>query len=114
LASPFVLPEDPARTGRPRGAGSGAAAPAARPARVPHLLYAVAAWSSLRWLHRVEHPSLIVAGEADPSAPLRNAGLLDARMPNARLHLVKGGGHLFLRDEPQNVVGPITACLEED
>ena len=77
-------------------------------------LYAVAGWSSLPWLHRVAHPSLIVAGDEDPSVPLRNARLLAARLPDARLHVVTGGGHLFLLDEPQNVVGPISAFLDEE
>lgn len=77
-------------------------------------LYAVAGWSSLPWLHRVPHRTLIVAGDQDPSVPLRNARLLAARLPDARLHVVKGGGHLFLLDEPQNVVGPIRAFLDED
>ena len=36
-------------------------------------LYAVAGWSSLPWLHRVQQPTLVVAGEDDPSVPLRNA-----------------------------------------
>ena len=72
-------------------------------------LYAVAGWSSLPWLHRVPHPSLIVAGEEDPSVPLGNARMLAARLPNARLHVVEGGGHLFLLDEPQNVVDPRSA-----
>src|SRR5215218_824981 len=76
-------------------------------------LYAAAGWSSLPWLHRVRHPSLIVAGEKDPSVPLANARLLAARLPDARLHVVDGGGHLFLHDEPQNVVGPIGAFLDE-
>lgn len=61
----------------------------------------------------VQHPSLIVAGEDDPSVPLRNARLLAARLPNARLHVVNGGGHLFLLDEPQNVVGAIRAFLDD-
>jgi poly(3-hydroxyoctanoate) depolymerase len=76
-------------------------------------LYAAAGWSSLPWLHRVRHPSLIVAGEKDPSVPLANARLLAARLPDARLHVVEGGGHLFLHDEPENVVGPIGAFLDE-
>src|SRR5215213_9012103 len=77
-------------------------------------VYAITGWFSLPWLHRVEHPSLIVAGEEDPSVPLRNARLLAARMPDARLHVVKRGGHLFLLDEPQNAVGPIRAFLDGD
>ena len=71
-------------------------------------------WSSLPWLHRVPHRSLIVAGEDDPSVPLRNARVLAARLPDARLHVVKRGGHLFLLDEPENVVGAISAFLDEN
>jgi pimeloyl-ACP methyl ester carboxylesterase len=48
--------------------------------------------TSLPWLHRMPHPALLVAGEKDPSVPLRNARVLAARLPNARLHIVKGGG----------------------
>jgi poly(3-hydroxyoctanoate) depolymerase len=77
-------------------------------------LYAVAGWSSLPWLHRVGHPTLVVAGEDDPSVPVRNARLLAARLPDARLHVVDGGGHLFLLDEPENVVGPIRNFLDQD
>ncbi|MBV9802205.1 MAG: alpha/beta fold hydrolase [Solirubrobacterales bacterium] len=77
-------------------------------------LYAVAGWSSLPWLHRLPQPSLVVAGEQDPSVPLRNARILAGRIPDARLHVVKGGGHLFLLDEPENVGGAIRAFLDED
>jgi poly(3-hydroxyoctanoate) depolymerase len=64
-------------------------------------LYAVAGWSSLRWLHRLPHPSLIVAGEEDPSVALRNARLLAERLPDARLHVVKRGGHLSFSMNPR-------------
>ena len=40
--------------------------------------------------------------------------MLAARLPNARLHVVKGGGHLILLDEPENVVGAIETFLDED
>jgi poly(3-hydroxyalkanoate) depolymerase len=76
-------------------------------------LYAVAGWTSLRWLHRVEHPTLVVAGGEDPCVPLRNGRLLASRLPNGRLHVVKGGGHLFLLDEPENVAGEIRTFLDE-
>jgi poly(3-hydroxyalkanoate) depolymerase len=77
-------------------------------------LYAVAGWSSLPWLHRVSQRTLVVAGEDDPSVPVRNGRLLASRLPDARLHVVKGGGHLFLLDEPETVVGVISAFLDED
>jgi poly(3-hydroxyalkanoate) depolymerase len=77
-------------------------------------LYSAAGWSSLRWLHQLPHHTLVVAGEQDPSVPLRNARVLAARVPNARLHVVKGGGHLLLLDEPENVAGAICAFLDAD
>jgi poly(3-hydroxyalkanoate) depolymerase len=76
-------------------------------------LYAAAGWSSLRWLKRLPQPTLVVAGDQDPSVPLRNARLLAAKLPDARLHLVKGGGHLFLLDEPENVVEAIRGFLDD-
>jgi len=77
-------------------------------------LYAAAGWSSLPWLHRVTQPALVVAGDDDPSVPVLNGRLLARRLPNARLHVVKGGGHLFLLDEPHSAVPQITAFLDED
>jgi len=56
----------------------------------------------------------VVAGEDDPSVPLRNARVLASRLRDARLHVVKRGGHLFLLDEPENVVGPIRGFLDDD
>ena len=35
-----------------------------------------------------------------------------ARLPHARLHVVKGGGHLFLLDEPESVAGVIRDFLD--
>jgi len=51
-------------------------------------------------------PALVVAGEDDPSVPLRNGRVLAARLPTP-LYVVKGGGHLFLLDEPESVAGVI-------
>jgi poly(3-hydroxyalkanoate) depolymerase len=77
-------------------------------------LYAISGWSSVPWLHRLRQPTLVVAGEDDPSVPLRNSRILASRVPDARLHVVRGGGHLFLLDEPENVAGTIRAFLDED
>jgi pimeloyl-ACP methyl ester carboxylesterase len=40
--------------------------------------------------------------------------MLAGRLPNARLRVVDGGGHLFLLDEPHSVAGAIRAFLDED
>ena len=101
---PRVLAEQAAaRLGRPPD-----------PLGYAYQLYAGLGWSSLPWLHRVQHESLIVAGEQDPTVPLRNARLLAGRLPHARLHIVKRGGHLFLLDEPENAAPPIRAFLDAD
>ena len=46
------------------------------------------------------------------AVPLLNARLLAARLPDARVHVVPGGGHLFLLDEPQSVAPQIRAFLD--
>jgi pimeloyl-ACP methyl ester carboxylesterase len=103
------------RTGRERGVLAAQAADRLR--RPPDLLgyafqlYAASGWSSLPWLHCLTQPTLVVAGERDPSVPLGNARLLAARIPDSRLHVVQGGGHLFLLDEPENVAPTILDFL---
>ena len=74
-------------------------------------LYAAAGWTSLPWLHRLQQPTLVVAGEQDPSVPLGNARILAGRLPHARIEVVKGGGHLFLLDEPESAAAAIDAFL---
>jgi len=44
-------------------------------------LYAAAGWSSLLWLQFVTVPTLIVAGDGDPSVPLGNARVLPRACP---------------------------------
>ena len=77
-------------------------------------LYAAAGWTSLPWLHRISAPTLVVAGDDDPSVPVGNARILAARLPNARVHVLTGGGHLFLLDEPENAIAPILSFLDAD
>ena len=55
-------------------------------------------WSSLPWLHLLEQPTLVMAGDDDPIIPLANGRILAGMIPDARLHVGRGGGHLFLLD----------------
>jgi len=77
-----------------------------RAARPPSLtgyayqLLAVAGWSSLPFLQRIRQPTLVLAGDRDPIVPLVNARILAARIPDARLHVFRGAGHLFLAERP--------------
>ena len=68
-------------------------------------------WSSLPWLHRLTQPTLVVHGDDDPIVPLINARLIAWRVPDARLEVVEGGGHLLLLDSAADVVPVITEFL---
>jgi pimeloyl-ACP methyl ester carboxylesterase len=75
-------------------------------------LLAISAFTSWPWLHRIPHRTLIVHGRDDPVSPALNARLLTATMPNARLLMVAGGGHLLLLDEASRVAPAIVEFLE--
>lgn len=57
-------------------------------------------FASALWLPRVHQPTLVLAGDADPIVPAANGRILAARLPDARLEIVPGGGHLFLVARP--------------
>ncbi len=68
------------------------------PTRIGYLyqLIAIQGWASLPWLHRLPHRTLVLAGDQDPIVRLVNGRILANRIRNASLHVVEGGGHLFL------------------
>jgi poly(3-hydroxyalkanoate) depolymerase len=72
-------------------------------------LYAISGWTSLPWLHRLPQPTLVLAGDDDPIVPPVNGRILARCIPHARLHIVPGGGHLFLLERPAE-----TAALVAD
>ena len=59
-------------------------------------LSALRRWTSLPWLHRLRHRTLVMAGDDDPIIPITNARLIASRLRDGRLQTVEGGGHLFL------------------
>ncbi len=62
---------------------------------------AMAGWSSLPYLHRIRQPVLVMTGDDDPIIRVVNGRILARLIPNARLHILRGGGHLFLIDQAQ-------------
>jgi poly(3-hydroxyoctanoate) depolymerase len=73
----------------------------------------ISGWSSLRWLPMLRMPTLVLAGEHDPMAPAVNTRIFTRRIPDCRRHVVPGAGHLFLLDQPEDVVGVIEKFLHE-
>lgn len=57
-------------------------------------------YSSLRRLHTIRQPTLIMHGEKDRLISPWNARRLARRIPGARLRLIVGAGHLHHRDRP--------------
>lgn len=61
-------------------------------------LTAGALWSSLTWLSSVRVPTLVLSGEEDRLVPAANGVQLARLLPESRLHVVPGEGHLFVCD----------------
>jgi poly(3-hydroxyalkanoate) depolymerase len=74
-------------------------------------LYAITGWTSLPWLHKLPQPTLALNGDDDPIVPLVNGRILARRIPDARLHVVRGGGHLFLLERPAETADLVAAFL---
>jgi pimeloyl-ACP methyl ester carboxylesterase len=77
-------------------------------------LVGTAGWTSAPWLHRLRQRTLVLHGDDDPIVPLVNARLVACLIPDARLHVVKGGGHLLLLDSTADVLPAITGFLTHD
>jgi poly(3-hydroxyalkanoate) depolymerase len=75
-------------------------------------LYAISFWTGLPWLWRLRQPTLVLAGDDDPIVPLVNGRILARCIPHARLHIVRGGGHLFLLERPAEVAQLVTEFLD--
>ena len=61
-------------------------------------LTAGAFWSSLPWLASVSVPTLVLNGEADKLVPSANGLQLARQLPESRVHIIAGEGHLFVCD----------------
>ena len=74
-------------------------------------LYAISGWTSVPWLHRLPHPTLVIAGGDDPIVPLTNGRILSRLIPAARLHIVPDAGHLLLLEQPAQIAALVTDFL---
>jgi poly(3-hydroxyoctanoate) depolymerase len=74
-------------------------------------LYAVTGWTALPWLWRLTTPTLVLAGDDDPIVPLVNGRILAQAIPRARLEVVRGGGHLFLLERPEETAAAVAGFL---
>jgi len=75
-------------------------------------LSAMAGWTALPFLPFLQHRTLILAGDKDKIVPLANAQILKFMIPKSRLHVVEGGGHLFLLSRADEILKVMTAFLD--
>ena len=71
-------------------------------------------FSSLLWLHTIPHQTLVLSGDDDPIVPAINGAVLAHRIPNARHHVIRGGGHMFILDSPDEVAPLVEDFLGDD
>ena len=76
-------------------------------------LFAITGWTSVPWLGRLRQPTLVLAGDDDPIVPLVNGRMLARLIPDARLHVVRGGGHLFLLERPREMADLVAEFLAD-
>ena len=75
-------------------------------------IYALTGFSSLTWLHRLNIPPLVLAGDDDSIVPTVNARVLALLLPQARLEIIRGGGHWFVLERTDDVVRMLDEFLE--
>ncbi len=62
-------------------------------------------------LSEIKQPALLIWGDADPISPVVAGQYFSAHLPNAELHIVKGGQHDLIRNRPSEIAGLIERHL---
>ena len=75
-------------------------------------LFAMMGWSSLPFLPFIDCPTLVMMGDRDKIVPLINGRVLQYFLANATLHVVEGGGHLFIVSRLKQITPVIREFLD--
>ncbi|WP_348760444.1 alpha/beta hydrolase [uncultured Salinisphaera sp.] len=78
-----------------------------------HQLVARVGWTTVHRLHNLMCPTLIMAGDADQIAPIYQSRLLHWLIPKSHVHVVRGGGHLFLQLRANECAAVIQRFINE-
>lgn len=73
--------------------------------------FAAFMWSSLTFAHRIRQPALILTGDDDPLIPAYNSRILHALLPDARIEIFPGEGHLFVATSPEKSADAVRRFL---
>jgi len=77
-------------------------------------LAAVMTWSSRFRLAQLRHPTLVMAADDDPIINVANATTMVSLLPSGHLHVVAGGGHLFIMTWPDYSAEVVSEFLDDD
>ncbi len=77
-------------------------------------LTAMAGWTALPFLPFIKQKTLILAGDKDKIVPVANAHMLKFMLPNAEIHVIQGGGHLFLLSRATEIMSVMTDFLDAE
>ena len=75
-------------------------------------VYAMAGWTSFRWLPRVQQPVLVMLGKDDPIVPVKNGALFRRRLPHVSI-VEFDCGHLFMLTEVDEVASVVIGFLTD-
>lgn len=76
-------------------------------------LLSMAGWSSLPFLSLLSQPTLIMGGDDDPIIPTINPRIQACLIPDAQLHIYRGG-HLSILTEADELVPAVERFLREE
>ena len=68
-------------------------------------------WTSAPALPFMKKDTLILMGDDDAIVPLTNGKFLNSLIPNSKLVVMEGGGHLFLLSHEKECLAQINAFL---
>ncbi|MFA6219209.1 MAG: alpha/beta fold hydrolase [Erythrobacter sp.] len=75
-------------------------------------LLAMLGWTSLPALPFLGKETLVMMGDEDQIVPLINGRILASAIPNARLEVFRGGGHLFLLTHADESIASLREFLD--
>lgn len=98
------------------------------PSLVPLILTAYSHAGPFRWMRTwfagkrhdafaaasgVHVPALVLVGDIDAVVTVKFASAIAGALPNGRLHVIPGGAHAIIYDEPKGFNGAVVGFLEE-
>lgn len=75
-------------------------------------LLAMAGWTSAPALPFLKKETLIMMGDDDQIVPLANGHILKTLIPNSRMEVFEGGGHLFMLSHKQQTIAALREFLD--